>query len=292
MRSNRVWIGGLAVVITACCWAKAVPVRAAEVLDQHNDVDMSATADSASPFAVETGQTFTVGVAGALSRIELQINRLFGTGGTVIFTLYNTSGGIPNASLGTTALNWDAIPSGGFAYQSFDISAFSIPVTVGEVMAFTIKSSGETGFGLRSTFTLNTYSGGESKWRLLGTPPGPWQTFSPSHDNGFKTYVLAAAAGLPGDYNSNNIVDAADYTVWRDSLGQAGTDLAADGTGPGGMPDTVVDSLDYDFWKEHFGMTADSSSYARANAAIPEPSTFALLMFAAATWRLRRGRAT
>ena len=127
MRSNRVWIVSVAAVIATCCWAKSIPVRAAEVLDQQNDVGMSATADTASPFAVETGQTFTVGVAGTLSRIELQINRIFGSGGTAILTVYNTSGGIPNASLGTATRNWDAIPSGGFAYQSFDVSAFQYP---------------------------------------------------------------------------------------------------------------------------------------------------------------------
>ena len=28
---------------------------------------------------------------------------------------------------------------------------------------------------------------------------------------------------IVGDYNHNGIVDAADYTVWRDTLGQTGT---------------------------------------------------------------------
>ena len=27
---------------------------------------------------------------------------------------------------------------------------------------------------------------------------------------------------LPGDYNRNNVVDAADYAIWRDTLGQTG----------------------------------------------------------------------
>ena len=30
-----------------------------------------------------------------------------------------------------------------------------------------------------------------------------------------------AAAGLPGDYNNDGKVDAADYTVWRNHLGEA-----------------------------------------------------------------------
>ena len=49
----------------------------------------------------------------------------------------------------------------------------------------------------------------------------------------------------PGDYNQNGIVDAADYTVWRDNLG-SGTSLPNDGT-PG------VGHDDYVRWKIHFG---------------------------------------
>jgi hypothetical protein len=60
---------------------------------------------------------------------------------------------------------------------------------------------------------------------------------------------------LPGDYNYNGSVDAADYTVWRDTKGST-TDLRADGSGPTtGVPDGVVDDYDYAFWKSHIGDT-------------------------------------
>ena len=91
---------------------------------------------------------------------------------------------------------------------------------------------------------------------------------------------------LSGDFNLNGIVDAADYTVWRDTLGQIGSGLAADGTGPGGVPDGVVDQLDYDFWKANFGNHAGSGS--GATAAVPEPSTLVMLILAAAGWCLRQ----
>jgi hypothetical protein len=89
------------------------------------------------------------------------------------------------------------------------------------------------------------------------------------------------ATVVPGDYNGNSVVDAADYTVWRDSLAQTGTGLAADGTGPGldGIPDGVVDAHDYDFWKSKFGNT--SGSGAVLAGAVPEPASWAALVLGA-----------
>ena len=54
-----------------------------------------------------------------------------------------------------------------------------------------------------------------------------------------------------GDFNANGIVDAADYVVWRNSLGVTGSGLAADGNG-----DNMVTQLDYAIWKANFGDTA------------------------------------
>ena len=70
---------------------------------------------------------------------------------------------------------------------------------------------------------------------------------------------------LPGDYNFNGVVDAADFTVWRDNLGSSGP--LGDGTGPGldGIPDGIVDLHDYDFWVANFGATSGSQS-------APEPA--------------------
>ena len=52
---------------------------------------------------------------------------------------------------------------------------------------------------------------------------------------------------LPGDYNFDGLVDAADYCVWRDTLGAAG-DLRADGDGNG-----TIETADYNQWKGYFG---------------------------------------
>jgi hypothetical protein len=80
--------------------------------------------------------------------------------------------------------------------------------------------------------------------------------------------LCAGACIVPGtgDYNGNGVVDAADYTLWRDTLGSQ-LDLRADGNGDG-----TVDEADYVFWNDRFGNVIGTGS----RAAVPEP-TAALL---------------
>ena len=60
--------------------------------------------------------------------------------------------------------------------------------------------------------------------------------------------------GVPGDYNNDMTVNAADYTVWRNNLGAAIT-LPNEGATPG-----MVDADDYEVWKTNFGMMAGAGS--------------------------------
>jgi PEP-CTERM motif-containing protein len=83
---------------------------------------------------------------------------------------------------------------------------------------------------------------------------------------------------LFGDYNQNGVVDAADYTVWRESLGRTGAGLAADGTGATDVPDGVVDQLDYNFWKANFGNHSGSGGASSSHVAVPEPATLWMLL--------------
>jgi hypothetical protein len=78
-----------------------------------------------------------------------------------------------------------------------------------------------------------------------------------------------------GDYDRNGVVDASDYAVWRDTLGQSGTSLAADGNG-----DNRVDATDYDVWRANFGRSMGSGSTAAfgRDLGVPEPSASTLVL--------------
>lgn len=93
-----------------------------------------------------------------------------------------------------------------------------------------------------------------------------------------------AVAVLQGDYSGNQVVDAADYTIWRDSLGQQGADLAADGNG-----DNRVNNADYALWKTDFGETSGAGAGAIDAVTVPEPAS-GLLLVGLIVSRFRRSR--
>ncbi len=80
-----------------------------------------------------------------------------------------------------------------------------------------------------------------------------WQ-FNTANDTGWIDNVRVSQTGLLGDYNRNGAVDAADYTVYRDTLSST-SDLRADGNRNG-----VVDIGDYGVWRTNFGLTAAQAS--------------------------------
>jgi ASPIC and UnbV/FG-GAP-like repeat len=100
---------------------------------------------------------------------------------------------------------------------------------------------------------------------LIQWPDGTKQGL---HDVAANQYVTVRY--LPGDYNGDGVVDAADYTVWRNRLG------------------STYKMSDYAVWREHFGEALPGNG-AGASGAVPEPATTSLLLVAlAALSRLRR----
>lgn len=81
----------------------------------------------------------------------------------------------------------------------------------------------------------------------------------------------------PGDFNGDDIVNLADYAVWRDNLGAAEDGSVLAGNGNGGL----VDATDYQDWKDLFG-TDYSSSSAIAAQTVSEPTTLLGMTFGSA----------
>jgi hypothetical protein len=90
------------------------------------------------------------------------------------------------------------------------------------------------------------------------------QQYSPNYSN--------------GDYNNNGVVDAADYVLWRNTVGQTtNPGLAADGDLSG-----IIDEGDYTVWKSNLGKAVPNIPGAGAGfEPVPEPASLVLLIIAA-----------
>jgi hypothetical protein len=142
-----------------------------------------------------------------------------------------------------------------FGYTHFGTSAGNVGTNILDDMG---AAPGAIGF------TPPLASGSYTFWLQQGTAGGT-------------TYQLNFDVFRPGDYNGNGQVDAADYTVWRNTLGST-TDLRADGTGPSGVPDQVVNQLDYAFWKQKYSGSAGSGAILEGSREVPEPAANAMLV--------------
>lgn len=104
-----------------------------------------------------------------------------------------------------------------------------------------------------------------------------FSTFFGSFDGGqvlIDNVQLLRNVAMPGDYNSDNSVDAADYVIWRDTLGQN----VAVGSGADGNRDGIIGNEDYDVWYASYGNT--SAARSSGVRAIPEPSASSLAFVA------------
>lgn len=103
-------------------------------------------------------------------------------------------------------------------------------------------------------------------------------SFTTLAGNGDGQVIYISGLPVDGDYNGNGIVDAADYTLWRDNRG---ANVALPNENPSATTPGAVDQEDYAYWKSRFGAASGSGSFADASA-VPEPSTAALMLLAIA----------
>jgi autotransporter-associated beta strand protein len=143
---------------------------------------------------------------------------------------------------------------------------------------------------------LNVSGSGSGSWviatytgSLMGTfetiPSGLSINYGTGSNSQITISGTIAAAGLPGDYNNDGKVDAADYTVWRNHLGEA-NEANLNNNGDGGN----VSGSDYTWWKQHYG-TMGPGSGGLSGGVVPEPASAMLVLFAlglVGLYRVRR----
>lgn len=79
--------------------------------------------------------------------------------------------------------------------------------------------------------------------------------------------AILAEILLPGDFNDDGSVDAADYTMWRDSVGSPAETL------PNDIDGGVVGAAQYETWAINYGNTA-----ANEGVLVPEPGATGLAL--------------
>lgn len=178
----------------------------------------------------------------------------------------------------------------GYATLTYDVSSnqfasIVIPGELGDAPLTMLFG----GLGLQTEIvqpgTVFDFSGGASRIILKGNGLSAYSstgfTFT-QQGNANVTLSVDVGSDLAGDYNQDGVVDAADYTVWRDNFG---TTNVLDNDPIGG----VINIAQYDQWKANFGMQAGGGG-SIASAGVPEPGSLLLVMSATVLFNLRRFR--
>jgi hypothetical protein len=109
-----------------------------------------------------------------------------------------------------------------------------------------------------------------SDWGASDLTTEGWTLFDAAVD----WAAMDPPVAVPGDYNANGTVDAADYVLWRKNP-----------AGFGGDPDG------YNTWRTNFGRTSGPGSALGGGSAVPEPASwFLAVLVAAGMVSLRRSR--
>jgi hypothetical protein len=185
---------------------------------------------------------------------------------TLVFEIFNSSG--------TSLIDVAGVADLDGAVIDIDLMGGFTP-TIGATFDLLAASS----FGSTGTGTTQNVGTGEG-FSLAAEDVGSF-SLAVISDQVLRATFLSSPMGVPGDYNDDGTVDAADYVTWRKN---EGTNNPLPNDPIGGM----IGQQHYDQWRDNFGDSLPGSG-SRALAAVPEPSTAILLlgMLVGALW-LRR----
>ncbi len=192
-----------------------------------------------SPGRFEGDELFFVGQTGFATRITGNIH--ITEGGPVTFGFHANDGGI-------LRINGQVVAEDSYPDLAADtLGTINLMPGVHELEFLFYQDGGGASVELFAATTIGEFDSlADGVWELLVATD------------------LLPPEGIPGDYNNDRIVDAADYLVWRNAL-DTDTELPNDAT-----PGVTIE--DYAVWKQNFGMTATGAGGSIAMAQVPEPS--------------------
>jgi autotransporter-associated beta strand protein len=251
------------------------------ILTNNSNSYTGQTLVQAGTLLVNANQTAATGLTTVSAGATLGGTGMLGGG------LTSTGNVAPGTSVGTLSVNGNVMMGQGasFKVELLGATADLLAVT-GDLLLDTPATETTPEMTLMNALdvsTLGAISG--SSWVIAsysGTLFGQFETVTPGYSvtygsgtNSVITLMLAAA-GVAGDYNGNGIVDAADYTTWRDRLGQ---NMALPNTDPGDV-DGMVTVAEYNYWVSRFGATSGAAAGSLAAGTVPEPAAALLTCLA------------
>lgn len=190
----------------------------------------------------------------------------------------NSSGELVNVlgSTGVESIPPDPLTGDATSWLLFDFPN-TVNLTPGDEYYLRVEHVGgydvdSTGVGVAiGSLGSTTYSPGKRWGSIYNQFLDRWEQFA--YRNEDLVFSLGSkVAVLPGDFNLDGAVDAADYTVWRDGVG------------------SLYSTEDYDVWKANFGETLVTGAAAEAYALVPEPVSLGRAITATAGLCHRRRR--
>lgn len=200
----------LSAAMLAACLATMGPGPArADLLDQSYVVP-TFEGDLTIYSGASLAQTFTVGLAGELSRVGFQVYKNTGAPGSLIVDVLGTTGGVPDADsvppLFEATVPLSSLPTfdnpntANVPITLIDVSSAHIAVTPGEVLAIALRNPTGSGFPPWMVWRSspdNYPRGAEYMEQNGATTWSASPVFANGGDGGFQTYVGTAAVPEP-----------------------------------------------------------------------------------------------
>jgi autotransporter-associated beta strand protein len=199
--------------------------------------------------------------------VTLNTGTVLGGTGTIASDVSNSGNvdagsflsGVPQVGTLHVGGNYTQAAGGIFSVELAGLAAHDELIATGSAtLGGTLAVSLTSGFtpAVGNTFEIMTASGfGGSKFATTNLPA---LSGGLSWNVNYGTTNVVLSVSIPGDFNNDSAVNAADYATWRKGLG------------------TTYTQGDYDLWRAHFGQPGGPGAGLSSGGAVPEPASLLL----------------